>query len=282
MIYVLSGAVSHGRGKGRGAGFPTANLEPVPKDLPEHGVYASLFYLADGRLFTGVTNVGLRPTADDDPRPTVETFLDGFDGDLYGLEAAVVLLERLRPDRRFDDMEALGRQIESDRRTAARITGEYLAQSVLTKSREETAALGRRLAERLAPGSVVTLNGPMGAGKSELARGIARGLGVTGPLPSPTFTILNAYDAGRLPLYHYDWYRIEDEEELTVIGAEDHLPGDGVTLVEWAELAPGLLPRTRLDVTLTPVFEGVRLIHLKPLGDFPDTSTWIKPETDRC
>ena len=83
-----------------------------------------------------------------------------------------------------------------------------------TNSAEETRALGEKLAERLQAGDVVTLEGELGAGKSELARGIARGLGVAETVTSPSFTILNVYESGRVPLYHFDWYRLESEEEL--------------------------------------------------------------------
>ena len=85
---------------------------------------------------------------------------------------------------------------------------------ILTRSAAETRKLGERLAALLRPGDTVLLLGGLGAGKSELARGVARGLGITGPVPSPSFTILNAYDEGRFPLYHFDWYRIEDAAEI--------------------------------------------------------------------
>ena len=116
----------------------------------------------------------------------------------------------------------------------------------------------------LRPGSVLVLRGKMGAGKSEVSRGIARGLGITGPVPSPSFTILNAYDEGRLPLYHFDWYRVEDPEELYEIGAPEYLPGDGVTLVEWAERAEELLPGKRTEIYIQPIADDVRLILISP------------------
>ena len=85
---------------------------------------------------------------------------------------------------------------------------------MLTHSPEETRAFGRRLAEQLRPGDVLLFYGNLGAGKSEMTRGIAEGLGVSGPVTSPSFTILNVYDDGRVPLYHFDWYRLESAEEL--------------------------------------------------------------------
>ena len=138
----------------------------------------------------------------------------------------------------------------------------------LTSSPEETRALDARLALGLTAGAVLVLRGDLGAGKSEFARGLARGLDIKGPVPSPTFTILNVYDEGRLPLYHFDWYRVEDAEELEELGVSDYLPGDGVTLVEWAERAEEYLPARRLEVTLIPRGDTEREIALKPLGGF--------------
>jgi tRNA threonylcarbamoyladenosine biosynthesis protein TsaE len=92
---------------------------------------------------------------------------------------------------------------------------------MISESAEETRKLGERLAEGVRPGDVILLEGPLGAGKSELARGIARGLGVEETVTSPSFTILNVYTSGRIPLYHFDWYRLESEEELYELGMEE-------------------------------------------------------------
>ena len=123
----------------------------------------------------------------------------------------------------------------------------------VTNSAEETRALGEKLASRLKAGDVVILEGELGAGKSELARGIARGLGVTETVTSPSFTILNVYESGRCPLYHFDWYRLESEEELYELGMDEYLGGDGIAVVEWAERCPDAVPenvlRIRLEVT---------------------------------
>ena len=123
----------------------------------------------------------------------------------------------------------------------------------VTNSAAETRALGEKLASRLKAGDVVVLEGELGAGKSELARGIARGLGVTETVTSPSFTILNVYESGRCPLYHFDWYRLESEEELYELGMDEYLGGDGIAVVEWAERCPDALPenvlRIRLEVT---------------------------------
>ena len=135
-------------------------------------------------------------------------------------------------------------------------------------TREDTQALGKRLSASLRAGDVVLLSGQMGAGKSEFARGVARGLGITSAVPSPSFTILNAYDEGRLPLYHFDWYRIGDESELTDMGLDEFIGGDGVCLIEWHERAEDLLPDTCLEVLLCRQEDESRIITLMPHGDW--------------
>ncbi len=140
---------------------------------------------------------------------------------------------------------------------------------ITTHSPAETRALGEKLAGLLKKGDVVLLKGDLGAGKSELARGVARGLGITGPVPSPSFTILNAYDEGSLPLYHFDWYRIEDPAEISEMGMEEQLGGDGVALIEWSEKAEECLPERVLAISIRPVDDETREITLTPLGGFP-------------
>ena len=139
---------------------------------------------------------------------------------------------------------------------------------MLSHSPEETRAFGRRLAEQLRPGDVLLFYGNLGAGKSEMTRGIAEGLGVSGPVTSPSFTILNVYDDGRVPLYHFDWYRLESAEELYEMGMDEYLGGDGVAVVEWPTQCPEEIPDTHLAVTLKPVGESDREITLTPMGDF--------------
>ena len=139
-----------------------------------------------------------------------------------------------------------------------------------TRTVAETHALGGRLAQRLAPGDVVLLAGELGAGKSELARGIARGLGITGPIPSPTFTLLNIYGEGRVPLHHFDWYRAEDPEEISAAGLEEYIEGGWISLIEWHERAPGMCPEKHLLVEITALADGSRHISLKPQGGFRD------------
>ena len=140
--------------------------------------------------------------------------------------------------------------------------------TVLSVTREDTQALGRDLAHRLHPGDVVLLSGRMGAGKSEFARGVARGLGITGAVPSPSFTILNVYDEGPFPLYHFDWYRIGDESELYDMGLNEYIGGDGACLIEWHERAEDLIPETCLEVLLSPQEDGSRIITFMPHGSW--------------
>ncbi len=139
---------------------------------------------------------------------------------------------------------------------------------MITHSAAETRALGARLAEKLRPGDVVLLQGELGAGKSEFARGVARGLGILGPVPSPSFTILNAYDEGRIPLYHFDWYRIEDPQEIREMGMEEQLGGDGAALIEWSEKAEECLPERVLRVRLRALDGETREITFEPQGGF--------------
>jgi tRNA threonylcarbamoyladenosine biosynthesis protein TsaE len=114
-----------------------------------------------------------------------------------------------------------------------------------------TAALGARVARGLAPGDAVLLKGDLGAGKTTLARAILRALGVEGHVPSPTFTLVQAYQAGDLPLFHFDLYRIESPRELAELGIDDALE-DGAALVEWPERGfPPRLAEDALTITLT-------------------------------
>ena len=131
----------------------------------------------------------------------------------------------------------------------------------VTNSAAETRALGEQLASRLKAGDVVVLEGELGAGKSELARGIARGLGVTETVTSPSFTILNVYESGRCPLYHFDWYRLESEEELYELGMDEYLGGDGIAVIEWAERCPDAVPEDCIRIRLEAIGEETRKIE---------------------
>ena len=111
-----------------------------------------------------------------------------------------------------------------------------------TNAPEETFAFGKMLGEQAKPGEVICLNGDLGVGKTVFTKGFAEGLGITEPVNSPTFTIVQQYDSGRMPLYHFDVYRIADEEEMFELGYESYFFGQGVCLIEWASLIQGLLP----------------------------------------
>ena len=139
---------------------------------------------------------------------------------------------------------------------------------MLTHTPEQTRAFGANLASQLKAGDVLLLEGDLGAGKSELTRGIARGLGIAGPIGSPSFTILNVYEDGRVPLYHFDWYRLQSSEELYELGMDEYLGGDGIAVVEWPARCPDAWPAAYLRVTLTPVDDTTRDITLTPAGGF--------------
>ena len=120
----------------------------------------------------------------------------------------------------------------------------------ITNSPEETEELGRRLAAVLTPGSVVAYTGDLGAGKTAFTRGLARGLGIEGGVTSPTFTIVNEYEGGRMPLFHFDMYRLEGADALFDIGWDDYLARGGVCAVEWSENVAGALEgdAVRVDI----------------------------------
>lgn len=119
-----------------------------------------------------------------------------------------------------------------------------------TYSAEETMELGRKFANSIKPGDICALVGGLGAGKTAFAQGIAQGLGITGPVSSPTFTVVQVYEEGRMPFYHFDAYRIGDIEEMEEIGYEDYFYGSGFALVEWAELIAGLLPPGHIRIAI--------------------------------
>ena len=139
---------------------------------------------------------------------------------------------------------------------------------MITKSAAETRALGERIAGLLKPGDVLLLEGDLGAGKSELTRGIARGLGVKETVTSPTFTILNVYESGRCPLYHFDWYRLESAEELYELSMDEYLQNGGVAVIEWPSRAEEVLPESYLEVALEPLGDDERRITFTPVGGF--------------
>lgn len=124
-------------------------------------------------------------------------------------------------------------------------------QKLILTNEDETRRFGEELGSKLEPGTIIALTGDLGAGKTTLSKAIAKGLGVTDTITSPTFTIVCEYDSGRLPLYHFDVYRVNDSEELFEIGFDDYIHGKGVCLIEWANLLEeGLLPESAMNINL--------------------------------
>ena len=119
-----------------------------------------------------------------------------------------------------------------------------------TNSAEETFALGKALGEKASPGQIYTLDGELGTGKTVFTQGVAAGLGIIEAISSPTFTIIQEYDTGRLPLYHFDVYRIGDIEEMEEIGYDDYFFGEGICLIEWADLIREILPEHVIRITI--------------------------------
>ena len=119
-----------------------------------------------------------------------------------------------------------------------------------TKSPEETFQLGEELGRKAVPGQVFTLTGDLGVGKTVFTQGFAKGLGIEEPVNSPTFTIVQVYEEGRLPFYHFDVYRIGDVEEMEEVGFDDYVMGEGVSLIEWADLIEEILPEKRTEIRI--------------------------------
>jgi len=120
----------------------------------------------------------------------------------------------------------------------------------LLRSEQEVEAYGIRLGREARPGQVIALTGELGAGKTTLTKAIARGLGISETVTSPTFTIVKEYRSGRLPLFHFDVYRIGDVEEMYELGYEEYFFGDGVCVIEWADLIEELIPEDALKISI--------------------------------
>lgn len=137
-------------------------------------------------------------------------------------------------------------------------------------SAEETYALGEKIGQEAKPGQVYTLNGDLGVGKTVFTQGVAAGLGITEPVSSPTFTIVQIYEEGRMPFYHFDVYRIGDPEEMEEVGFEDCIYGEGLCLIEWANLIEEILPpaytQVRIEKDLSRGFD-YRKITLTRIGE---------------
>lgn len=119
-----------------------------------------------------------------------------------------------------------------------------------TYSAEETKELGRRISLEAKEGDVFCLNGDLGTGKTVFTKGFAEGMGITEPISSPTFTIVQEYHSGRMPFYHFDVYRIADPEEMYEIGFDEYLFGGGVCLIEWAELIKEIIPKNSIKLSI--------------------------------
>lgn len=140
-----------------------------------------------------------------------------------------------------------------------------MAINMKSYSAADTQTLGARIAANLFPGAFIALYGELGAGKTALARAIGEGLGVS-DITSPTFTIVQEHE-GRLPLFHFDAYRLKDEQELFDIGFEEYLLSGGLILMEWPERVPGMLPKERLDIVIKGSADEPRDILLQPMGE---------------
>ncbi|MFI3200427.1 MAG: tRNA (adenosine(37)-N6)-threonylcarbamoyltransferase complex ATPase subunit type 1 TsaE [Eubacteriales bacterium] len=124
-----------------------------------------------------------------------------------------------------------------------------------TNSPEETFEVAYELGSTLQAGAVLTLIGDLGVGKTVFTQGLAKGLEIEEPITSPTFTIVQIYEQGRLPFYHFDVYRIGDIEEMDEIGYEDYINRDGVCMIEWANIIEEILPKSYIEVTITKKLE---------------------------
>ena len=137
-------------------------------------------------------------------------------------------------------------------------------------SAEETYALGEKIGQEAKPGQFYTLIGDLGVGKTVFTQGVAAGLGITEPVSSPTFTIVQIYEEGRMPFYHFDVYRIGDPEEMEEVGFEDCIYGEGLCLIEWANLIEEILPpaytQVRIEKDLSRGFD-YRKITLTRIGE---------------
>ena len=122
-------------------------------------------------------------------------------------------------------------------------------------SAKDTFEFGRMLGEKLTAGTIICLSGDLGTGKTVFTKGLAKGLGITEPVVSPTFTIVQEYKEGRIPLYHFDTYRIDDPEEMYEVGLDDYLFGDGICVIEWAETIEELLSEGCYKLTIEKVPE---------------------------
>lgn len=132
------------------------------------------------------------------------------------------------------------------------------------RNEQDTRKFGTELAQKLKPGDIIALIGDLGTGKTTLTKFIAEGLGITGMITSPTFTIVQEYTEGRLPLYHFDVYRINDPEEMYELGYEEYFFGQGVCVIEWADLIEDLIPGDSIQIRIEyGEAEDERIYHIE-------------------
>ncbi len=137
-----------------------------------------------------------------------------------------------------------------------------MEKTIVCRTAEDMERLGRQIGETCVPGSVVSLRGSLGAGKTVFAKGVARDLGIQEAIVSPTFTLVQEYE-GRIPMYHMDLYRITSEEDFQMIGGEDMLYSDGVCLIEWSEIINDMLPKNTLFIDIKVNEDQSRTVALK-------------------
>ena len=145
-----------------------------------------------------------------------------------------------------------------------------------TNSAEETYSFGEKLGKAAKPGQIYTLNGDLGVGKTVLTQGFAKGLGITEAVNSPTFTIIQEYESGRMPFYHFDVYRIGDIEEMEEIGYDDYFYGNGICLIEWANLIEEILPEQIIEITIEKNLEKGFDYRKITVTGLPEQIKWQK------
>jgi tRNA threonylcarbamoyladenosine biosynthesis protein TsaE len=133
----------------------------------------------------------------------------------------------------------------------------------ISNSASETEAIGQQFANELNAGSILALKGELGSGKTQFAKGLVAGLGSSLPVTSPTFTIIHEYPGGRLPVYHFDFFRLEDRESVAQLGLDDYFFGDGVSVIEWADRFPELIPGQARWILFEIKSESTRMISTR-------------------
>ena len=133
----------------------------------------------------------------------------------------------------------------------------------ISNSASETAAIGRQFAKQLNAGSILALKGELGSGKTQFTKGLVAGLESSVPVTSPTFTIIHEYPGGHLPVYHFDFFRLEDRESVVQLGLDDYLFGDGISVIEWADRFPESIPEQARWILFEIRSENARMISFK-------------------